>query len=45
VAAGVARWEMTSVVGRLGRTPKRLGPAVRVSKEKWSGLTSCTGPN
>jgi hypothetical protein len=43
-AAIVARWETTSVVGRLGRKPKRLRPAVRVSKEKWSGLTSWVGP-
>jgi hypothetical protein len=25
--------------------PLGPGPAMRVSKEKWSGVTSCTGPN
>jgi hypothetical protein len=34
VAAAVARWEMTSVKGRLGQKPKKLGPAARISKEK-----------
>jgi hypothetical protein len=34
VAAAIARWEMTSVKGRLGQKPKKLGPAARISKEK-----------
>jgi hypothetical protein len=50
-AAVVTRWETTSLMGRLGGKPKRLGPATRVSKEKmvwanklyWAELANFTG--